>query len=165
MTKPWLELPDEVDVVPEGHADCYEICRYDPPRYRLTAVAQDYIARCQSALDAADAEHAQALEDERTAHQRSKEQLRDRAIAQALNKALTSAGANPNVRHGAVAQLQQIWNFTVNGDDVAICSANGDIDLYQAIEHWLSTNVGEPFSTRKPLTVDTVQRMKQITTR
>jgi hypothetical protein len=158
-------FPEEIDgEPPEQFRNCYEPSRYDASRFRLTEAAREYIADRETELSALEAQAAQDLAAERQAHEQTKQELRATIIAQALNKALVAAGADPRRKHGAVALLMSIWNFSVDGDDVSVCSANGDeLDLAETISIWLTSDAGEAFATRRPPTAATLTRIKSIT--
>jgi hypothetical protein len=160
-----FDFPEMLDgPPPAAFADAYEQVGYR--QYALTSAARAYIAEKQSELAAAEAKAVDDLQTEQAVHAKTKQVLRDRIIGQALHKALMAAGSNPNVRHGAVAQLMSIWNFSISDDDgvhaVSVKSGDAEHDLHQAVVFWLSSDAGAPFSTRRPPTAATQQRIQQI---
>lgn len=158
------ETPEEIEgEPPEQFRDAYEPSRYDASRFRLTEAAREFILDRETELRALEAQAAQDLAAEREAHQRTKEKLRATIIAQALERALVAAGADPRKRHGAVALLKSTWKFTVEGDDVAARFADdgGDMDLRQACERWIA-NDGQAFAQPQSST-DALDRIQQLT--
>jgi hypothetical protein len=161
-----IELPDETDAPPQGFEDAYDLARYAGDKFRLKAAARDYIRERQAELDAAEAEHARQLEEERAAHSKTRAQLRERIIDGALDRALVAAGAKAEVRPGALALLRKIWDFKIiDGNDgpvVAVTVGDAEQNISQAIEHWLSSDGGQAFSMRRPSTT-AFDRIKQVT--
>jgi hypothetical protein len=158
------DLPLETDSPPQEFADCYERVRYDDDKFRLRAAARDYVRERESELRAMEAQAAADLAAERTAHENSKRQLRERIIDSALDQALAANGANARTRPGAVALLKKVWEFSISDHDgvqvVAVKSGDAEQNISQAIEHWLCTDGGQAFSMRRPSTT-AFDRIKQ----
>jgi uncharacterized protein YaiE (UPF0345 family) len=165
MSAAYIELPTETDRPPVGHEEAYERRRYDDEKFQLKSGVAQYIAERESEVAAAEAEATAALGAERVAHAHTKQLLHDRLINGALEAALKAGGAKPSTRAGAIALLRAQWQFSVSDDEtVAAISGDADIDLTQAIEHWLAGDAGEAFSNRRPSTTATaLARIQQIT--
>jgi hypothetical protein len=108
---------------------------------------------------------AQRLRAEREAHARSREILTDRTIDAAVERALVAAGANTRTLPAARALLRKQWKFKVqdrDGVDAITIDSGEAVNLDSAVECWLASDAGEPFSTRNPST--TVQdKLRRLT--